>query len=228
MLSSVFSLIHEGVSNFNYMFPKLLLCQHFWSIEEKLKFSYTDHKKQILHYKSVLDIVQEKALQIENVSLQPILLKILYKLKSGTHPGVDEVLSIKKLFDEPPFSLASMSSRHLTELCKMHGVSSLIFKKRTRLQSYAGFTREIDLAMNREGMLNMEAIDMQLACFNRGLNPIGLSRNDMIIWLQNWIHVTKSLDRFNLSLLLHTTIFLSYNAPTNWSVIHNFSKAVPS
>ncbi|GFR31958.1 LETM1 domain-containing protein 1 [Trichonephila clavata] len=104
-------------------------------------------------------------------------------------------------------------------LCRMHGLSALPGKQ-WRLWKHAGFIREMDLAILREGWKSMSHHDLRQACFLRGLSPVGLSSEEMITWLSQWIYVAQNCESQSLSLLLHCPIFLSYNYSSNWVLIH--------
>lgn len=79
----------------------------------------------------------------------------------------------------------------------------------------------MDLAIKREGGVhNMSTENLHSSCFIRGLNPVDLSTDELIEWLRAWVTVSLEIDGSNVSLYLHLPIFLGYNHPNNWKLIH--------
>ncbi|GAB6020568.1 hypothetical protein CHUAL_003248 [Chamberlinius hualienensis] len=202
-----------------YWFPKKLLSSHFWSIQQKLEFHLQDHKQKLLNYRPVFRHLQAKVKSIKELEHRRQCAKMLHKLGSGTHPFVHEILNFKHLFSSGPYSLKQLSFSHVTRLCQLHNLSVLGFRKR-RLKQHAAMIRQIDLAILREKIENMNSEELRGSCFLRGVNPVGMSREEMIKWLNLWISITTNLNDDCLSLLLHCPLLLSYNYRTNWSLIH--------
>ncbi|CAL1266635.1 unnamed protein product [Larinioides sclopetarius] len=202
-----------------YLFPRKCLSSHFWTLQQKVDFSVIIQKKKLTYYRPVFRNLQARVESIENLILRNQCQNLFYKIGSGTHPSTHEILRIKKLFIEKPYGVFNLSAGHLHNLCRMHGISTLPGKQ-WRLWKHAGFIREMDLAIQREGWQGMSHHDLRQACFLRGLSPIGLSTEEMIAWLSQWIYVAQNCDSHSLSLLLHCPIFLSYNYSTNWVLIH--------
>ncbi|KAL1470695.1 hypothetical protein MTO96_024111 [Rhipicephalus appendiculatus] len=92
---------------------------------------------------------------------------------------------------------------HLVALCRIHGKSTFFLGRKRRLWKHGGFVREMDLAMAREGLGEMDLSELRWACFLRGFNPMGLSKRDMVHYLQDWINVSSNIDGDSVSLLLH-------------------------
>lgn len=62
---------------------------------------------------------------------------------------------------------------------------------------------------------------LRFSCFLRGLNPMGLSNEELIEWLRVWVSVSQGVDGTNVSLYLHLPVFMGYNHPNNWKLFHN-------
>lgn len=83
----------------------------------------------------------------------------------------------------------------------------------------------MDLAIGREGGIhNMSSENLAKSCFIRGLNPIGLSNDEMIEWLRNWSKISTSIDEEHMSLFLHLPLLMAYNHPNNWQLIYGKAK----
>ncbi|KAG8183967.1 hypothetical protein JTE90_007401 [Oedothorax gibbosus] len=202
-----------------YLFPRQSLSSQFWSLQQKSEFAVEHLKKRLHHHRPIFRHLQRNLHNIENITLRESAQNVFHKLGSGLNPTTEEVLSVKPLFSGKPFDIFQMSTKHLHSLCRLHSVSWLPGKQ-WRLWRHAGFLREMDLAMEREGWQAMTQHEMRNACFVRGLSPVGLSKEEMITWLNQWIEVTKNCDHSSLSLVLHCPLFLSYNSPSNWVLIH--------
>uniref|UniRef100_L7M5L5 Putative receptor ccr1 n=1 Tax=Rhipicephalus pulchellus TaxID=72859 RepID=L7M5L5_RHIPC len=200
-----------------YLFPRRLLTWQFWSLEQRIDFSVELHKKKVQNYRSVFRHLQANVPKGEEGKK---LLSVFHKLGSGTHPTVAEILDIKQYFSSKPLSLSSLSRNHLVALCRIHGKSTFFLGRKRRLWKHGGFVREMDLAMAREGLGEMDLSELRWACFLRGFNPMGLSKREMVHYLQDWINVSSNIDGDSISLLLHCPILLAYNAPSNWILIH--------
>lgn len=202
-----------------YLFPRRCLSSQFWTLQQKVDFAVVYQKKKLLFYRPVFRNLQARVQIIEDLDLRDKCQNIFYKLGSGVHPTTDEILNVKSLFINKPYGVFNISATHLYNLCRMHGISTLPGKQ-WRLWKHAGFIREMDLAILREGWKNMSHHDLRQACFLRGLSPVGLSSEEMITWLSQWIYVAQNCESQSLSLLLHCPIFLSYNYSSNWVLIH--------
>ncbi|XP_075545938.1 LETM1 domain-containing protein 1 isoform X2 [Dermacentor variabilis] len=200
-----------------YLFPGHLLTWQFWSLEQRIDFAVAQQKKKVHNYRYVFRHLQANVPKGEEGKQ---LLSVFHKLGSGTHPTVAEILDIKQYFSSKPLSLSSLGRNHLVALCRIHGKSAFFLGRKRRLWKHGGFVREMDLAMAREGLGEMDLSELRWACFLRGFNPMGLSKRDMVQYLQDWINISSNIEGDCISLLLHCPILLAYNAPSNWILIH--------
>lgn len=103
----------------------------------------------------------------------------------------------------------------------MHGMSTSIWFRRTRLKDRAKIIREMDRAILRENGPNRLTTDaLRYACFIRGLSPVNMKHDDMVNWLRQWLRISEVTNHNNASLLLHCPILLAYNHPNNWILIY--------
>ncbi|XP_054719905.1 LETM1 domain-containing protein 1-like isoform X2 [Uloborus diversus] len=202
-----------------YLFPRKCLSSQFWTLQQKVDFAVKYQKKRLYHYRPVFRQLQAQIDTINTDVLKNNCQDIFYKLGSGLHPTTEEIIKLKPLFIDQPYGIFCITNKHLHHLCRMHGISVLPGKQ-WRLWKHAGFIREMDLAMKREGLESMSSHELRNACFMRGLSPVGLSKEEMMAWLSDWIQIALSIESDSLSLLLHCPIFLSYNYPSNWVLIH--------
>lgn len=117
-----------------------------------------------------------------------------------------------------------------------------VWFRRSRLAERAAILLAIDKAVLKEGGLeHMSSEGLRNACLMRGktdidiycniclyilagLNPSNMKNEDMITWLQTWLTISKEVDKYSFSLLLHCPILLAYNHPSNWHLIYKFDK----
>ena len=65
----------------------------------------------------------------------------------------------------------------------------------------------MDRAIEREsGPGTLDPSDLQKVCFDRGLNPIGLTRSELMHYLNQWLSVSASCDGNELLLLSFTLL----------------------
>ena len=98
-----------------YMYPRLFLSSHFWSLDQKKQFQQINLKNRISHNRKVLRYMQSK-LEMTTRGGGEYFEKwnyVLGLLGSGTHPSSGEILAVKHLFSESPYSLDSLSAAQL-------------------------------------------------------------------------------------------------------------------
>lgn len=95
-----------------YLFPRLLLTSHYWSLEQRFNFISHYHKKRLKHNKPLLRCLQNRVDSIANPLLRVKWSGVIACLGSGTHPTASEIISCVDLFVEPPYSLDSLTRKH--------------------------------------------------------------------------------------------------------------------
>lgn len=97
-----------------FMFPKYILSSHYWSIEQRTRFSIQDHTKKLYYYRPVFRHLQKKLYSFggKNV-LYDKCYKVFAKLGSGTHPTVEEIHELTPLFTAEPYGLDFLTHSHL-------------------------------------------------------------------------------------------------------------------
>ncbi|KAL1123757.1 hypothetical protein AAG570_001530 [Ranatra chinensis] len=203
-----------------YYFPRYLLSSHFWSLQQRIQFAVLDQKMKLKHYKPVFRCLQASLGTIKGDKLYPVWRQCIALLGSGLHPSPQHISVCAKLFSERPYGLQSLSSKHLRSLLKMHNMHSG-WRKRKRLTEHARIIHLMDLAIDREGGVGkLSHDDVRTACFLRGLNPTNMNAEETVVWLSDWVNLSKEVTEENLSLILHFPILMSYNHPSNWVLIH--------
>ncbi|XP_075161281.1 LETM1 domain-containing protein 1 [Haematobia irritans] len=202
------------------MYPRTFLTSHFWTLQQKAEFKQYYFQERLTYNRPVLRCLQAKLKSLKKHPKHEQFAHILGQLGSGTHPSVEQIIDIKDIFGDTPFSLVSLPGKHIKLLNKMHGIPRGWFKRHS-LYEHAFFIHYMDLAISREGGVhNMPLESLRNACYIRGLNPVNLSNEDMINWLRDWIKVSNSIQLEHLTLFLHLPIFMAYNHPNNWQLLY--------
>ncbi|GAB1610552.1 LETM1 domain-containing protein 1-like [Argonauta hians] len=198
-----------------YMFPKWFLSPHFWSEKHKEDIWGEILVKRLNHCSPVLSHLRSQCRHMdEDNPFKEKLQHVIKKLKETHQLTVDEILSLKPLFEDYPCHLNKISIAYLRQLAMCNGLSM----RRSKLVDDTLLIHYIDLAMGREGIENLSTQDLAKACYDRFLNPVGTTHKQQIEHLCQWLEVSKEVDENSLSLLLHLPVFLSYNQPSNRSV----------
>ncbi|XP_022920025.1 LETM1 domain-containing protein 1 isoform X2 [Onthophagus taurus] len=203
-----------------YLFPRQVLCSHFWNIQQRNEFGIMEIHKRLLHNRPVFRHLQAAVPCLENHELKDKWKGILASLGSGSHPNPTEILACKNLFMEKPFHIFYLNRSHVKHLLQMHNMHRMWFRK-SRLSERAIILQALDRAIVREGgVMKLSTDALRYSCVLRGLNPMNLSNQEMQTWLSNWIWISNHVDKNSLSLLLHCPILLGYNHPNNWRLIY--------
>ncbi|PSN35206.1 LETM1 domain-containing protein 1 [Blattella germanica] len=203
-----------------YLFPRQLLCHHFWTLKQRSDFAMIGQRKRLYNYKPVFRCVQAQLDTIKNREDHANWAYVLGLLGSGLHPKPEDILKSINLFRGDPYHLAYLYPGHVTGLLRMYRMHGG-WRRRQRLAERATILQEMDFAIEREGGLSkLSQEELRQACFYRGLNPITMKTDDIIDWLSQWFKISQAVDAESLSLLLHCPILLGYNQPSNWILIH--------
>lgn len=100
-----------------YMYPRLLLTQHFWSAEQRSDFNQYYLKDRLSYTRKVFRCLQAKLelIKPENKNHSKWIY-ILGLLGSGVHPTSEEILLVRRIFTEYPYHLNSLTSKHVVSL----------------------------------------------------------------------------------------------------------------
>ncbi|XP_034254225.1 LETM1 domain-containing protein 1 isoform X2 [Thrips palmi] len=206
-----------------YKYPRQLLCKHYWTLQQKVEFAMQTHRKKLLNQRAVFRGLQ---LQLDSQAVKRdkrvhrVWSHSIACLGSGQHPQPEDIIQCLPLFRGDPYHLDYLMPSHVNSLLKLHGMHSM-WRRRKRLADHASLIHEIDLAILREGGVEVMTQDeMRSACFLRGLNPVNMCTEDLRLWLSQWMKISTQVDQTSLSLLLHCPVLLAYNKPSNWALFH--------
>ncbi|XP_031146104.1 LETM1 domain-containing protein 1 isoform X2 [Sander lucioperca] len=198
-----------------YFFPRQLLIPHFWTPQQKEEFQGLYHSLRAQHHWSVLKGLESTSQQVKDGQLQRRLKDLCATVQSGAIPKVSEILAVRSLFSGPPLGIKRMS------VDQMRLVSPLLFLTPhlpgfligRRLNNHGLVLLQLDRALSRLGPHQLSDSELRKACYVRGLHSNSVGINQYREWLSQWLQVSSSLKDSEVSLLLHSIVFLSANYP---------------
>ncbi|XP_043203179.1 LETM1 domain-containing protein 1-like [Amphibalanus amphitrite] len=218
LLVAALPLAQNVVFPLAYLFPRQLLCRHFWSLQQRSDFALYEHKRRLAHHLSAFRHLQARRHLVTPESARLSLKHVFTLLGSGQVPCSADILALRPIFEGGPFSLERLSAVQVRRLLKLHGLGVLTVLRRRRLREHGELLRHMDRAMLAEGVTAMSQEELYYACFLRGLNPQNLPHEQLAWWLSEWATVSSSIEPAAVSLLLHCPLLLGYNQPTNWQL----------
>eukprot|EP00066_Takifugu_rubripes_P011753 XP_011601019.1 PREDICTED: LETM1 domain-containing protein 1 [Takifugu rubripes] len=206
-----------------YFFPRQILIPQFWTPRQQVEFRGVYHSLRARHHWPVIAGLQNTGRRIKEGQLQGRLLDLCAKLQSGQHPAVSEVLAVRGLFSKRALAIKRMKADHMVNTLAPALPDARLpgFLVGRRLNSHALELLQLDRALARLGPPQLTDSEIREACYLRGINSYGLHINQCREWLSQWLQVSSSLNDRELSLLLHSLVFLSANYPTGSSQLRN-------
>lgn len=197
------------------MYPHRLLSSHFLTDSQKTAMELKSLEKRHMYYRSLFRDLQRGLYFLKGRPHYDDMRCICGTLARGNHPEVQQILNVASQFSEHgPYDVSKLFSHHVRHLMKVHGLSYW-FLWRTKVTQYANLVVELDLALEREGLLNLSREELKHDCQLRGfLVEESTSNDEMLEYLQAWIEVTTKLGPKSASLVLHLPVFLGYNKQT--------------
>lgn len=98
------------------MYPRYFLTHHFWTLQQRSEFAVMDLRDRLLYNRNVFRHLQSNLEQVKNDEQYEQWKIILGKLGSGLHPTFKEIISVEKLFSEPPYKTSSLSYTQIVSL----------------------------------------------------------------------------------------------------------------
>ncbi|KAL7646540.1 UNVERIFIED_CONTAM: hypothetical protein RMT77_001791 [Armadillidium vulgare] len=203
-----------------YMFPRYLLCYHFWDKKQRKEFPLISLRKRLFNARPVFRSMQTRIDEVYNPILRTKCQSIFFSLGSGIHPTQQQILEVKELFSYEPYHLNLLYAQHVNGLLRLYGRSAL-FRRRNRLREHARYIYCMDKALIIEGLEMLNSEQLRTMLILRGINPSGMSNIEMRDFLDKWIFISSKLDEQSYSLLLHLPIFLAYNHPPNLLLLNS-------
>lgn len=205
------------------LFPNMLpsTFQEESKEQEKLKKRL---KAKLEMAKFLQDTLEETALKAESndnserVKLNQKFAEFMKKIRSkGEQPTNEEILKYSSLF-ENELTLDNLTRQQLIALCQILEISTLgnippnhilRFQMRMRIRNLEAD----DQMILKEGIETLTIDELQMACRERGMRAIGLSRQRLKNQLEQWLdlHINRKIP--TSLLLLSRALYLPENLP---------------
>ncbi|XP_017562536.1 LETM1 domain-containing protein 1 [Pygocentrus nattereri] len=198
-----------------YLFPRQLLIRHFWTQQQLLEFQAVYHMQRAQHHQAILDGLERTVSSVQDHRLQSHLENLCRKVQSGAHPVVSDVHAVRTLFSGPPLGIRRMYADQMRHLCPLLFLTPRLpaFWIGRRLNSHALELMQLDRAIVRLGLHQLNDMELREACYVRGLNVERLSLAQCREWLTQWLQFSTYLKESEASLYLHSMVLLTVNYP---------------
>ncbi|XP_056304618.1 LETM1 domain-containing protein 1 isoform X2 [Danio aesculapii] len=198
-----------------YLYPRQLLIRHFWTPQQLVEFQGVYHNQRARHHWAVVKGLESTSNSVQDTRLKRHLLELCSKVRSGVHPVVSDVHAVRTLFSGPPLGIKKMYADQMRHLCPLLFLTPRLpaFWISGRLNSHALELMQLDRAIIRLGLHQLNDSELREACFVRGLNPERLSPGQLREWLTQWLQFSAHLRESETSLYLHCMVLLTVNYP---------------
>lgn len=113
-----------------YLFPRQLLCQHFWTLQQRTEFAMEGLRKRLYNYKPVFRCVQAQLDTLKGREEHEHWAYVLGLLGSGVHPKPEDIVKSIDLFRGDPYHLSYLYPGHVVK----HSISLIcIYNRYSRL-----------------------------------------------------------------------------------------------
>nr|XP_023861292.1 LETM1 domain-containing protein 1 isoform X2 [Salvelinus alpinus] len=198
-----------------YLFPRQLLIRHFWTPQQQTEFQGLNHSHRAQHHWAVLKGLESAGSHVKDGRLKISLLDLCNKVQSGVHPNISDIQAIRGLFSGAPLSIKRINANQMRQLCPLFFLTPRLPTPMigTRLNSHAIELLQLDRALSRHGLHQLDDSELRQACYVRGLDSGSLSINQCQEWLSQWLQFSSHLKGSEVSLLVHSMVLLSANYP---------------
>ncbi|XP_029574799.1 LETM1 domain-containing protein 1 isoform X1 [Salmo trutta] len=194
-----------------YLFHRQLLIRHFWTPQQQTEFQGVNHSHRAQHHWAVLKGLESAGSHVKDSRL----LDLCNKVQSGIHPNISDIQAIRDLFSGPPLGIKRMNADQMRQLCPMFFLTPRLPTPMiaTRLNSHGIELLQLDRALSRHGLHQLDDSELRQACYVRGLDSGSLSIDQCLEWLSQWLQFSSRLKESEVSLLVHSMVLLSTNYP---------------
>ncbi|KAF4096519.1 LETM1 domain-containing protein 1 [Onychostoma macrolepis] len=198
-----------------YLYPRQLLIRHFWTPQQMVEFQGVYHTQRAQHHWAIVKGMESTSTSVQDSRLKSRLTELCSKVRSGIHPVVSDVHAVRTLFSGPPLGIKRMYADQMRHLCALLFLTPRLpgFWIGRRLNSHAFELMQLDRAIVRLGLHQLNDAELREACYMRGLNPDRLSPGQCREWLTQWLQFSTHLKESETSLYLHCMVLLTINFP---------------
>ncbi|XP_065510563.1 LETM1 domain-containing protein 1 isoform X2 [Caloenas nicobarica] len=196
-----------------YFFPRQLLIRHFWTPQQRRQFLELEDSVRRGAYAAVLANLALAAPALPDPRLREQLRELCQQVQGGAQPRVSQLRTLRGGFSGRPLALETLRAPHARALSRALFLTPLLPLPllRRRLRSHVLELRELDRALLRLGLEQLDGDELRAACYLRGLNPARLEPPECRAWLERWLRLSGQLAASEASLLAHSTVLLALN-----------------
>uniref|UniRef100_A0A8C1YJK4 LETM1 domain containing 1 n=1 Tax=Cyprinus carpio TaxID=7962 RepID=A0A8C1YJK4_CYPCA len=178
-----------------YLYPRQLLIRHFWTPQQLVEFRGVYHAQRAQHHWAIVKGMESTSTSVQDTRLKSRLTELCSKVRSGVHPVVSDVHAVRTLFSGPPLGIKRMYADQMRHLCALLFLTPRLpgFWIGRRLNSHAFELMQLDRAIVRLGLHQLNDTELREACYVRGLNPDRLSSGQCREWLTQWLQFSTHL-----------------------------------
>ncbi|KAM9430349.1 LOW QUALITY PROTEIN: LETM1 domain-containing protein 1-like [Salvelinus alpinus] len=191
-----------------YLSPRQLLIRHFWTPQQQTEFQGVNHSHRAQHHWAVLKGLESAGSHVKDSHLQDLC----HKMQSGVHPNISDIQAFRDLFSGPPLGIKRMNADQMRQLCLLFFLTPTPMIA-TQRNSHGIELLQLDRALSRHGLHQLDDSELRQACYVRGLDSGSLSINQCLEWLSQWLQFSSRLKESEVSLLVHSMVLLSTNYP---------------
>ncbi|XP_033619517.1 LETM1 domain-containing protein 1 isoform X3 [Fukomys damarensis] len=138
---------------------------------------------------------------------------LLANIQNGTHPAVQDILTLRECFCNHPLGINQLKALQMKALSRAMLLTPYLPPPllRHRLKTHTTVIHQLDRALAKLGIGQLTAQEVKSACYLRGLNSNHIAEDRCRTWLGEWLQISCSLKETELSLLLHNVVLLSTN-----------------
>uniref|UniRef100_A0A672N933 LETM1 domain-containing protein 1-like n=1 Tax=Sinocyclocheilus grahami TaxID=75366 RepID=A0A672N933_SINGR len=226
VILSVPPFVNDVVFILMYLYPRQLLIRHFWTPQQLVEFQGVYHAQRAKHHWAIVKGLESMSTSVQDSCLKSRLLELCSKVRSGVHPVVSDIHAVRTLFSGPPLGVKRMYADQMRHLCPLLFLTPRLpaFWIGRRLNSHALELMQLDHAIIRLGVHQLNDAELREACYVRGLNPDRLSPGQCQEWLTQWLQFSTHLKESETSLYLHSMVLLTVNYPKPTSLTSEGSR----
>lgn len=196
-----------------YLFPRQLLIKHFWTPKQQIDFLDIYHALRKQSHSEIISHLERVSPLISDAGLQWHLTELCTKIQNGTHPAVQDILTLRECFCNHPLGINQLKALQMKALSRAMLLTPYLPPPllRHRLKTHTTVIHQLDRALAKLGIGQLTAQEVKSACYLRGLNSNHIAEDRCRTWLGEWLQISCSLKETELSLLLHNVVLLSTN-----------------
>ncbi|XP_004863017.1 LETM1 domain-containing protein 1 isoform X2 [Heterocephalus glaber] len=178
-----------------YLFPRQLLIRHFWTPKQQIDFLDIYHALRKQSHSEIISYLERVIPLVSDAGLQWHLTELCTKIQNGTHPAVQDILTLRECFSNHPLGINQLQAWQMKALSRAMLLTPYLPPPllRHRLKTHTTVIHQLDRALAKLGIGQLSAQEVKLACYLRGLNSTHIAEDRCRTWLGEWLQISCSL-----------------------------------